>query len=694
MAQQIIVTKDNYGIGLSCNFIDKNKNPIDLTDKVVEVVIVDANNETIDIKQAVIVDYTNAKASIVLEKIHTSTLGLYKTFWSVLDENQNITAQEDVYYYVKDKNNGSEGNVDSGFDVEDVFKNLEDRLEESEDSLKELEERTNYLNEQLDNIAININNESGSNDTEKIKNAILKARNKGNIVLIPSGVYNITNLNVDIDFPLKIYGSPNTILNVSGDMFNIKDGCSYFELETLNINNAERVINCDSVLGSIDLIRIDNVTFDNVYMLLDWSSTNRLSENKKLIINNCNSYNGRFHFVRCFANKFDYVLIENNKIEDSLGSGFIIGNDTIDENTSRKNVFARNNVFKNLSRLGQGSNKPLQCLSLFVDNVVVDGNKFEELDNDDRNECEAVYLKSTQTSITNNIFINSGRKDGFLCIKGRGIVNPASNHNSYNHVISGNKFICTRNDSLQRAFYTNAENIVVANNIFMGRYEIINYLIDSNKVNINNNLYDSVVCSSVFSCNSSSGYIDNPTNIEIKDNIINNISNNGSSYYIFSVRTNAVGDKYRICNNKITGLDNSSTSSRILNIVAGNLYDLFEYSNNVAIGNTFKYATLSSLKANVLIITNNVGFKTENSGVATITGGSKTLNVNHLLDYSPTGYGSDYTLHVLPMGVISGSIYVTNVTGSRFTINLENAPASDLQIMWSFKINEINHKLV
>ena len=173
MAQQIIVTKDNYGIGLSCNFIDKNKNPIDLTDKVVEVVIVDANNETIDIKQAVIVDYTNAKASIVLEKIHTSTLGLYKTFWSVLDENQNITAQEDVYYYVKDKNNGSEGNVDSGFDVEDVFKNLENRLEESENrleesenrleesenrleeseySLKELKERTNYLNEQLEHI--------------------------------------------------------------------------------------------------------------------------------------------------------------------------------------------------------------------------------------------------------------------------------------------------------------------------------------------------------------------------------------------------------------------------------------------------------------------------------------------------------------------------------------------------------------
>ena len=138
MAQQIIVTKDNYGIGLSCNFSDKNKEPIDLTDKVVEVVIVDSNNETIDIKQAVIVDYTNAKASIVLEKIHTSTLGLYKTFWSVLDENQNITAQEDVYYYVKDKNNGSEGIVGSDVSIEESVEELVEEIKIIKQDIKSL----------------------------------------------------------------------------------------------------------------------------------------------------------------------------------------------------------------------------------------------------------------------------------------------------------------------------------------------------------------------------------------------------------------------------------------------------------------------------------------------------------------------------------------------------------------------------
>lgn len=210
MAQQIIVTKDNYGIGLSCNFIDKNKNPIDLTDKVVEVVIVDSNNETIDIKQAVIVDYTNAKASIVLEKIHTSTLGLHKTFWSVLDDNQNITAQEDVYYYVKDKNNGSEGNVDSGFDVEDVFKNLEDRLEESEDSLKELKERTNYLNEQLDNIVKNIEDfgaigDNNTDNTVAFQSALNSKYNK--FKLKDNCLYKVGQLTIPNDKIVEFYGN-------------------------------------------------------------------------------------------------------------------------------------------------------------------------------------------------------------------------------------------------------------------------------------------------------------------------------------------------------------------------------------------------------------------------------------------------------------------------------------------------------
>ena len=71
MAQQIIVTKDNYGIGLSCNFIDKNKNPIDLTDKVVEVVIVDSNNETIDIHIAQLICLTMFSLDKIIAKNET-----------------------------------------------------------------------------------------------------------------------------------------------------------------------------------------------------------------------------------------------------------------------------------------------------------------------------------------------------------------------------------------------------------------------------------------------------------------------------------------------------------------------------------------------------------------------------------------------------------------------------------------------
>lgn len=116
MAQQIIITKDNFGINISSTFLDINKNPIDLTGKTVEVVIVDPNNITIDVKQGVIADSLSGTSSIILESLHTSMLGLYKTFWSLIDSNGLVTAQDDIFYYVKEKNNGSSSSSETGFD--------------------------------------------------------------------------------------------------------------------------------------------------------------------------------------------------------------------------------------------------------------------------------------------------------------------------------------------------------------------------------------------------------------------------------------------------------------------------------------------------------------------------------------------------------------------------------------------------
>lgn len=107
MAKQIIVTKDNYGIEIIATLVNQNKESVDVTGQIVEVVIVDDNDTIIDKVEAQHINSSKGIVSITLQKEHTSTIGLYKTYWSALDENNNVTAQEDIYYYCKDKNGGA-----------------------------------------------------------------------------------------------------------------------------------------------------------------------------------------------------------------------------------------------------------------------------------------------------------------------------------------------------------------------------------------------------------------------------------------------------------------------------------------------------------------------------------------------------------------------------------------------------------
>ena len=96
MAKQIIVTKDNYGIEIVASLVNQNKESVDVTGQIVEVVIVDDNDTIIDKVEAQHINSSKGVVSITLQKEHTSTIGLYKTYWSALDKNNNVTAQEEI----------------------------------------------------------------------------------------------------------------------------------------------------------------------------------------------------------------------------------------------------------------------------------------------------------------------------------------------------------------------------------------------------------------------------------------------------------------------------------------------------------------------------------------------------------------------------------------------------------------------
>ena len=107
MAKQIILTQNNFGIPIELQFMSNTNSPVDLTDKTVEVAI-SYDGTIIDVLQATISSYTDGTAYIVTTTRHTSNVGLYTSFWSVKDKYGYITAQEDLYYYVKGEYNGAE----------------------------------------------------------------------------------------------------------------------------------------------------------------------------------------------------------------------------------------------------------------------------------------------------------------------------------------------------------------------------------------------------------------------------------------------------------------------------------------------------------------------------------------------------------------------------------------------------------
>ena len=144
MAKQIIVTKDNYGIEIIATLVNKNKESVDVTGQIVEVVIVDDNDTIVDKVEAQHINSSKGIVSITLQKEHTSTIGLYKTYWSALDENNNVTAQEDIYYYCKDKNGGASNDSyvqEEKFDNESIinkFKEIDAEIEGIKQDLSNL----------------------------------------------------------------------------------------------------------------------------------------------------------------------------------------------------------------------------------------------------------------------------------------------------------------------------------------------------------------------------------------------------------------------------------------------------------------------------------------------------------------------------------------------------------------------------
>lgn len=105
MNKQIILTKGDYGIELQIQFLDDRRQPIDITGQTVDVCFV---SPTFDKKffQAYLIEPKQGKCGIIITEEMTNEEGLYSTYWRVLDEDELVTAQDNLYYFVLPKFGG------------------------------------------------------------------------------------------------------------------------------------------------------------------------------------------------------------------------------------------------------------------------------------------------------------------------------------------------------------------------------------------------------------------------------------------------------------------------------------------------------------------------------------------------------------------------------------------------------------
>ena len=101
MAEQIIVTQRDSGIEISPTFTDKGKNPVNITGCTVEINFIYPSGD-IRVKTGQIINGAGGVASTILDSRDTSEAGLVATYWKVIDINSEVTAQEEIYYYVKE----------------------------------------------------------------------------------------------------------------------------------------------------------------------------------------------------------------------------------------------------------------------------------------------------------------------------------------------------------------------------------------------------------------------------------------------------------------------------------------------------------------------------------------------------------------------------------------------------------------
>ena len=428
MAKQIILTQNNFGIPIELQFVSNTNSPIDLTDKIVEVAI-SYDGTIIDVLQATISSYTDGTAYIVTTTRHTSNVGLYTTYWSVKDEYGYITAQSDLYYYVKEEYNGDESNnieqdkgtIEEEFDkvnssIKSLYKansgisarvsELETKVSENQSSISTIINNVNSIKE-----TISKNKEIYVSSLDELETALNEISN-GGVININSGNYT----------PTKTYKIPErTIIKGIGKV--IFD-CSSTLLNRVFTN---KLTGQESGYNGSSNIVINNIIFDGKGTVHTITPLG-FGHAENIIIEKCNfkGFN-KWHNIElngcknCYVifNKFeDYGTVNRDNATEVIQIDYMGGSEQYPwtskyDDTACSNITIESNSFKNIKTttgcIGCHSYKK----NVIPSNIIIRNNVLENVE-------KFYYLLGSKNSIIEG---NVGTNIGTFVIIGNGAGN-------------------------------------------------------------------------------------------------------------------------------------------------------------------------------------------------------------------------------------------------------------------------------
>jgi len=158
-------------------------------------------------------------------------------------------------------------------------------------------------------------------------------------------------------------------------------------------------------------------------------------------------------------------------------------------------------------------------------------------------------------------------------------------------------------------------------------------------------------------------------NIKIKDNLLKDCNGHSAIYAETATRID-------VCGNTIDG-----DAARAITVSG-----VDAHINDNTINGTFSVAKIAGTVTGTKIVRDNIGYVTANKGTGTIASGDTTAVITHGLDRTPVAAD----IHIMPTENPTtevGSIFITSISATQFTVNVENAPStSGLDFGWKAEV--------